>query len=58
MVEGEGALQTDLDSCRGHLLFGSPIMISILVGTLVIWVLHYDLDSCRGHLLFGSPIMI
>ena len=30
-VEGEGSPQDDLDSCRGHLLVGSPIMISILV---------------------------
>ena len=43
LVEGEGSPQNDLDSFRGHLLVGSPIMISILF---------------RGHLLVGSPIMI
>ena len=31
LMEGEGAPQNDLDSCRGHLLARSPIMISILV---------------------------
>ena len=32
LVEGEGAPQNDFDSYRGHLLVGSAIMISILVG--------------------------
>ena len=32
LVEGEGSPLNDLDSFRGHLLVGSPIMISILVG--------------------------
>ena len=32
LVEGEGLPQKDLDSFRGHLLVGYPIMISILAG--------------------------
>ena len=32
LVEGKGSPQNDLDSFRGHLLVGSPIMMSILVG--------------------------
>ena len=35
LVEEEGSPQNDLDSCSGHLLIGSLIMISILVGMLV-----------------------
>ena len=31
LVEEEGLPQKDLDSFRGHLLVGSPIMISIFV---------------------------
>ena len=58
LVEGEGLPQKDLDSFRGLLLVGSPIMISILLGTLASWGPNYDLDSFRGHLLDGSPIMI
>ena len=40
LVEGERAPQNDLDSCRGHLLVGSPI--------------NYDFDSFRGNLLIGA----
>ena len=32
LVEGEGAPPNYFDSCRGYLLVGSLIMISILVG--------------------------
>ena len=31
LVEGAGSPQNNLDSSRGHMLIGFPIMISILV---------------------------
>ena len=34
LVEREGLPQKDLDSFRGHLLVGSPIMISIVLGDI------------------------
>ena len=34
LVKGEGSTQNDLDSFRGHLLVGSPIIISILLGDI------------------------
>ena len=36
LVEGEGASQNGLDSCRGHLLVGSPIMVVVLVVVFVV----------------------
>ena len=32
VVEGKGSPKNDLDSFREHILDGSPIMISILLG--------------------------
>ena len=32
LVEGEGSPQNDLDSFKGHLPVGCPIMFSILLG--------------------------
>ena len=32
LMEGKGVPQNNLDSCLGHLLVGSPVMISIHVG--------------------------
>ena len=34
LVEVEEAPQNDLDSYMGHLLVGSPIMISIILGDI------------------------
>ena len=34
LVAGEGSPQNDLDSLMRHLLVGSPIMISILLGDI------------------------
>ena len=34
LVKGEGLPQNDLDSFRGYLSVGSPIMISIILGDI------------------------
>ena len=34
LVEEERVSQNNLDSCRGHLLVGFPIMISIIIGEI------------------------
>ena len=52
-VEGKGALQNDLDSCRVHLLVYYYDLDSCIGHLLLGFPNNYDLDSCRGHLLIG-----
>ena len=42
LMEGQGAYQNDLDSCKVHLLVVSFIMISILVGDLCLLGLTFS----------------